>query len=476
MNLNNLILDTDSYKPSQFPQYPAGTTKVQSYIEPRKGEFTLNVFAGLQPYVMKVLMTPITMADVEEAAEFLAAHGEPCNVEGWKYIVEKHNGYLPLQIDALPEGTVHNNRVMQVRVTNTDPNCYWVTSYIETALLRAVWYMSTVATVSFNIKRIILKYLQETGDVEGLPFKLHDFGARGVSSFESAGLGGLGHIMNFMGTDTMTAILFAKKFYGATDMPAFSIPASEHSTITSWGREGEVEAYRNMLNLYAKPGSILACVSDSYDIYNAAKNLWGGTLKQQIIDSGATLVVRPDSGDPVTVVADVVRILDEQFGSTVNAKGYKVLNNVRVIQGDGITAQTIENILATLKGLGYSADNIAFGVGGALLQASTRDTQAYAMKACAAEINGEWVDVFKDPVTDKNKQSKKGRLVTIARAEDGVLETVPMAPGLEEQDVMRVVYCKTETMDKPSVFIDNLAAIRDRLNKYARKDVPGFEL
>jgi nicotinamide phosphoribosyltransferase len=212
-----------------------------------------------------------------------------------------------------------------------------------------------------------------------------------------------------MGTDTITGVLFAREFYNA-GIAGFSIPAAEHSTITSWGRDGEVDAYRNMLNQFARPGSILAVVSDSYDIYNAASKLWGEELRQQVIDSGATVVIRPDSGDPVEVNRRLIEILGEKFGYTTNAKGFKVLNNVRLIQGDGINELTVRSILGAFTAMGWSADNIAFGMGGALLQIVDRDTQKFAMKASSACINGEWVDVVKDPVTDSGKKSKAGRV------------------------------------------------------------------
>jgi nicotinamide phosphoribosyltransferase len=272
-----------------------------------------------------------------------------------------------------------------------------------------VWYGTTVATQSYTIKQVILDYLERTGDPTLIDFKLHDFGARGVSSLESAGIGGAAHLVNFMGTDTISGLLFAREYYGAP-MAGFSIPAAEHSTITSWGRDGEVDAYRNMLNQFAKPGSIVAIVSDSYDVYNAAEKLWGEALRQQVIDSGATVVIRPDSGDPVEVNRKLIEILGSKFGYTTNSKGFKVLNNVRLIQGDGINELTVRSILGAFMAMGWSADNIAFGMGGALLQIVDRDTQRFAMKASSAEINGEWVDVVKDPVTDSGKKSKAGRV------------------------------------------------------------------
>jgi nicotinamide phosphoribosyltransferase len=284
-----------------------------------------------------------------------------------------------------------------------------LTSYLETALLRAVWYPTTVATVSAHARSIIKKYLDLTSEnpEEELPFKLHDFGARGVSSPESASIGGAAHLAaGAMGSDTIEGVIAASRFYNAP-VSAFSIPASEHSTITSWMRSGESDAYENMVMQFSGEGRIYACVSDSYDIFEAI-DMWAE--KRDLIESkGGTLVIRPDSGDPVeTPVSCVVR-LAELFGTYKNSKGFLVLNDsVRVIQGDGITASSISEILEKLYDLGFSASNIAFGMGGGLLQHCDRDTLKFAMKCSAAEVDGVWRDVYKDPITDKGKKSKKG--------------------------------------------------------------------
>jgi nicotinamide phosphoribosyltransferase len=408
----NLILNTDSYKASHFAQYPEGTEKVYSYIESRGGEYDKLLFVGLQAFIKEYLEGPvITEAMVNEAEQFFKAHGEPFNREGWDYIVQKHNGCLPIRINAPKEGLWMPVKNILISVENTDPKCFWLTSYIETPLLRAGWYPTTVATVSGRIKQIIKNALLETADnIDGLPFKLHDFGARGVSSLESAALGGMAHLVNFMGSDTVSGVMAANMYYGVEGgMAAFSIPASEHSTMTILGREGEIEQFGRVIDKFAKPGAIFACVGDSYDMMNFCKT--AGTLfKQKLIDSGATLVVRPDSGDPATMSVAVIKELDKYFGSVENTKGYKVLNNVRVIYGDGINETSIRGILLNVKMAGYSADNIAFGMGGALLQHMNRDTMKWAMKASAAYINGEWVDVYKDPVTDSGKKSKRGRM------------------------------------------------------------------
>lgn len=405
----NILLNTDSYKVSMFKQYPAGTTGVYSYIESRGGRYDSTVFFGLQAFIKEYLLEPITQADIDIADEILTAHGEPFNRQGWEYILQVHGGYLPVIIRAVPEGTVVPVKNVLATIENTDPECFWLTTYLETALLRAVWYPTTVATQSKTIKNIIKDFLEKTGDPSAIDFKLHDFGARGVSSMESAGIGGAAHLVNFMGSDTITGVLYAREYYNA-GVAGFSIPAAEHSTITSWGRDGEVNAYDNMLTQFAKSGSILAVVSDSYDVFNAASKLWGEELRQKVIDSGATLVIRPDSGDPVEVNRKLIEILGEKFGYTTNAKGFKVLNNVRLIQGDGVNELTIRSILGAFMAMGWSADNIAFGMGGALLQQVDRDTQKFAMKCSSARVNGEWIDVQKDPITDAGKKSKAGRV------------------------------------------------------------------
>jgi nicotinamide phosphoribosyltransferase len=392
-----------------FKQYPAGTTGVYSYIESRGGRYDRTVFFGLQAFIKEYLHDPITQSDIDIADEILTAHGEPFNRAGWQYILDKHNGYLPVVIRAVPEGTVVPVKNVLATIENTDPECFWLTTWLETALLRAIWYPTTVATQSWTIRKVILDYLEKTGDPNLIDFKLHDFGARGVSSLESAAIGGAAHLVNFMGSDTISGVVYAREYYDA-GVSGFSIPAAEHSTITSWTRDGEVDAYRNMLRNFAKPGSIVAVVSDSYDVFNAASKLWGEELRQEVIDSGATVVIRPDSGDPLTVNQQLIEILGVKFGYTKNAKGFKVLNNVRLIQGDGVNELTIRSILGGFMAMGWSADNIAFGMGGALLQQVDRDTQKFAMKCSSITVNGEDRDVQKDPATDPGKKSKAGRV------------------------------------------------------------------
>lgn len=411
--LMSIIIRSDSYKASQWKQYPSGTQAVSSYIEAREGSRE-SVFFGLQAFIKEYLLDPITMEDIDKAEKIITAHGEPFNREGWVHIVNAFGGYLPIRIEAVPEGTVMPTSNVQVQIVNTDPKSYWLTSYVETALLRGVWYPSTVATKSREMKLEIAQALKETSDIpveDQINFKLHDFGARGASSGETAMLGGMGHLVNFMGTDTMEALVGVMEYYGAEGPVGFSIPASEHSTITSWGQDREEDAYKNIVELFSGDGKIYACVSDSYDIYTAVEKIWGENLKEKVIESGGTLVVRPDSGDPLTVPVEVIELLMEKFGYTINSKGFKVLPDcIRVIQGDGITTETLPIILDNLIEAGISIDNIAFGMGGGLLQKVDRDTLKYAMKASAImDEDGVWHDVFKDPIHG-GKTSKRGRL------------------------------------------------------------------
>jgi nicotinamide phosphoribosyltransferase len=452
--MTNLILNTDSYKASHFLQYPQGTEYVSSYIEARGGEFDQHIFFGLQMFIQEYLTKPITMEDINEAEAVFGLHGVPFNRDGWEHILENHNGYLPIEISAIPEGTKLPLQNVLAQVINTDPAVPWLTSYVETMLLRAVWYPTTVATVSLQCKNIIKRYLEDTADnTSGLPFKLHDFGARGASSMETAAIGGLAHLVNFMGTDTVSALTAARKYY-AEEMPGFSIPASEHSTITVWGKEREVDAYRNMLKQFGGENNIVAVVSDSYDLWNAIDKLWGETLKNEVIGNGGTLVVRPDSGDPVEVVLEAIERLMDKFGYYTNSKGFRMLpNHVRLIQGDGVSPKAIEAILENLKVNEISADNVAFGMGGELLQKVNRDTLKFAMKASAAKVEGKWIDVYKDPVTDKGKRSKKGELALVN--EDGVFKTIRKQALANRENLLRPVYRNGDMLN-----LTDLATVR----------------
>lgn len=410
----NTVELSDSYKVSHWKQYPPGTTKIHSFFESRGGVFPDVTFYGLQYYLKRYLAGPVvTPENVEEAADDFEAHfgtNAVYNRAGWDRLLTVHQGRLPVLIKAVPEGTTVPTRNVLMTVENTDPELPWVTNYVET-LLSMIWYPCTVATQSRQMRRRMLKYLEETGDPSLVDFKMHDFGFRGSTSVESAGIGGSAHLVSFKGTDTFQALRVAKKYYGEP-MAGFSIPAAEHSTITSWGKEREADAYSNMLTAF--PTGLVAVVSDSYDIYYACRELWGKKLKDAVLARDGVLIVRPDSGYPPDVVVRVLQILGDAFGCETNAKGYKVLNpKVRIIQGDGIDYEMMDKVLAAMKINGWSADNIAFGSGGGLLQKMDRDTQKFAFKCSATKVAGVWRDVMKDPITDPGKRSKAGRLALV---------------------------------------------------------------
>lgn len=429
--LKNPILRSDSYKYSHAVQLPKKTTTVFSHGLARGSKIagvSEVTFFGLQAYIKEVLLgMRITKQHVDEAERFITAHGLPFDRKGWMRIVEKHGGYMPVRIRAVPEGTKVPTGCMMYSVENLDEELPWLTSYIETDILRPIWYGSTVATISRYCREMIYDALVKSSeDPDGqIAFKLHDFGFRGVSSFESAGIGGAAHLINFMGTDTIAGISHAMEYYDA-DMCGFSIPASEHSTMTTWGRNRERDAYANMIQRYAGEGKIFAVVSDSYDIYNAVENIWAGDLLDQVRQRGATVVIRPDSGDPTVVPIELIERLmaHPKVGYTVNKKGFKVLPpHVRLIQGDGINFESLRIILDKLLERKISIDNIAFGMGAGLLQKCDRDTFKFAMKASWAEVDGQSVHVFKDPITDKGKRSMSGRLCVVRNTE-GKLVTI----------------------------------------------------
>jgi len=426
---HNLLLMTDSYKLTHWRQYPPGTEKVYSYIESRGGMFSDLVFFGLQ-YYLKCYMegTVFKRDDIEEAEDLSRRHfGHEgyFNRQGWLELLDAHGGRLPLEIKAVPEGTVVPISNVLATVENTDPRFPWLTNYMETLLLK-IWYPITVATLSREIKRVFLFHLERTGDPSLIPFKLHDFGYRGVTSEETAAIGGAAHLINFQGTDTLAAILLLRQYYGASAMPGFSVPAAEHSTITAWGREHESDAYRNMLEQF--PDGVVACVSDSYDVFNACEHIWGEELRDLVLKRNGVLVIRPDSGDPKTVVLRVLDILGAKFGYEINSKGYKVLvPQVRVIQGDGVNYWTIQDVLTTITRAGWSADNLAFGMGGALLQQVNRDTQKFAFKSSNVMVRGQSRAVWKEPITDEGKGQKRGRLALVQH--DHSFQTVTTGAG-----------------------------------------------
>lgn len=439
----NRICDTDSYKASHFLQYPPSTMFAFDYFESRGGRFNDLVFFGLQYILKEFFKDPITMAEVIEANDALTEHGEPFNLEGWTKVVMELNGRLPLRIRAVPEGVILTPNNVIMTIENTVPGYAWLVGWFE-AKLQRIWYTITVASLSFLSKKTIYKFLLQTADDpdEAIKFALHDFGSRGVSCKEQAMLGGMAHLLNFRGTDTFIAVMGAREYYNC-QMAGYSVPASEHSTMTIRGREGEVEAIRNMIRQFGGKGKIVSVVPDAYDYFYAVDHIIGEVLRDEIIASGCTLVVRPDSGtDPVDVVAKTLISLDRSFGSSLTNKGFKVLNHTKVLQGDGITLDVINDILNVSMSMKFCGSSLTFGMGGGLLQKGLdRDTNRFAVKLSAARIGSNWVDVFKDPITDPGKKSKRGLLDLVPDYNAyGQFKTVARSPEGAVRDSALITY------------------------------------
>ena len=406
MQLNrNPLLMADSYKISHYNQYPEGIEHVYSYIAPRGGEHPLPIL-GIHDFCDMLNVTNLNQWFVSELEDIAQEHGMPFNPEWWDLLVKYEGKGFPLRVMGVPEGTVVDPKSPVAVIVNTDPEFPWLTSFFETLFLRMVWYPSTIAAECRYMKTRIKEFMVKTGsDMAMLDFKLHDFAPRGCTAGEQAQRGGMGHLTQFQGTDNLEAIKFIRDNYGMS-MAGFSIPATEHSTVTSWGREHERDMYEAFIRNNLGEGKVAACVSDSYDI-DAAIDMWK-ELEPVILEVGGTLVIRPDSGDPVAMPIHVLNKCFDVFGYTVNDAGYKVLpDHIRVIQGDGIDKHLLVRIMQRCVDAKISIDNIAFGMGGGLLQKVDRDTYKWAMKCSAARVNGEWRDVYKDP-KGGNKKSLKG--------------------------------------------------------------------
>ncbi len=454
MKTQNIVTMTDSYKMGHWQQYTDNTEYVYSYFEARKGaRFDKTTFFGLQYLMMEYLEgVVVTKEKIDFAEKLVTAHlGSDTifNRARWDYIVEEHGGKLPVRIKAVPEGSVIPTNNVLMTVENTDPKCFWLTNHLET-MLTWVWYPSTVASLSRTTKEMLAKYLEQTSDsMEGLMFKLHDFGYRGVSGYEAAKLGGAGHLVNFLGTDTVGAMELAMFYYDADmDNIGFSVPATEHSVMTSLGEEGESDMYKRVLEKY--PTGILSVVSDSYDIYRATEKYVGEYFKEEILNRDGVFVVRPDSGEPVETVMRLLYILGEKFGYEVNTKGYKVLNpSVRLIWGDGIDYDGIKEILTEMVSELWSTDNIVFGMGGGLLQKVNRDTQRFAFKCSAQKRGGVWYDIQKKPL-DESKKSKSGKLalVKVVGSHGCGYETIENCYEEREDDLLQTVYLNGDIVKK----------------------------
>lgn len=465
----NPLLMIDIYKLGHMLFYKKGTSKVYSYLCARSlKKSAYSVFYGLQPY-LKILEQIITQ---ENADEFFQYYEETLGYKPSDRVIKLINGLvgraLPLEIKAVPEGTVIDNKNVLMTVVSTDPEYFWLGGFFESLLLK-VWNTTSVCTLSHKYKKLATQYTKDTSDSDFLlPFLVHDFGYRGVSSEQSAELGGSAHLVNFVGTDTLTAIKFAKNNYAAEGLIGASVAASEHSIHMSFGPtlQDAKDYVNNMLD--EVPAGIVSVVLDGFHYWRElTETIADPKIMARILAREGKFVCRPDSGDPEKILCGTLknaksiqhayaqylnnnldnafdikgayiavnknlttgelshfiykptpeekgtfRILDELFGSTVNSKGYKELNpKIGVIYGDAMHYDRYSSVLAKMKEMGYANTNLVIGVGGLLLQQHNRDDLGFAFKATFAVINGQEVELFKDPITDPGKRSHKGLMM-----------------------------------------------------------------
>ncbi|KAI8898609.1 nicotinate phosphoribosyltransferase family-domain-containing protein [Globomyces pollinis-pini] len=412
-----LPLMTDSYKTTHPFLYPEAK-KMIAYGEFRTGydkdtEDQRIVFYGIRYIIENHIAKQYTVEDVELAASFFETHNAgyssfPFPKDLFLKFVAENNGYFPVKIESLPEGSVIYPHVPVYQITAEGEYSRLVT-YLET-ILTMIWYPSTVATLSRRCKTLIEAAYAESVDESGawtLNSRLHDFGFRGCTSLEQSIIGGVSHLINFDGSDTLSAAWYVQYKLNNGKPVATSIPATEHSIMTAF--RNEKLAMTRLLEEYGS--GVCACVMDSYDYTNALEQVLPSVASLKV-EKGGFLVLRPDSGDPVSVVLQALRAADSVFGSTVNSKGFKVINGVGVIQGDGININTLGAILDEVEEAGYSAQNVAYGMGAGLLQKVNRDTMSFATKLSKITyMDGVERDVMKMPKTDSGKRSIPGSTV-----------------------------------------------------------------
>jgi nicotinamide phosphoribosyltransferase len=433
------------------------------------------------------------------------------------YLEKLHDlGYLPIRIKALPEGSMVPYQVAPLTITNTVAGFGWLPLMIETVLSCENWFIQTTATTASHYYKAFKKAFEETGGpMELLPFMGHDFSMRGMPGRQAAAMSGFGHLASgFAGTDTIPAVLFAEKFYGADvdkELVGASVNATEHSVTCSWIEEGEIEFIRYMMNGPAKEG-ILSVVSDTWDFWKLVTQ-YLPVLKDEIMTREGKLVIRPDSGDPVKIltgytvfdkfvfdtiedaldhandfpqdtygsevfkladgtyvdletglqlqeheVKGLVECLWDIFGGTVTDKGFKLLDeHIGAIYGDAITIERQKQIISRLKTKGF-VPAVVLGIGSYSYQYVTRDTHGSAVKATNMTKNGKSIAIFKDPKTDAKKKSAKG-LLRVERENGELVMYDEQTAEQEKGGLLATVFLDSELTRETT-----LQEIRGRMN------------
>ena len=431
----NPLLNVDTYKFDHVNQDPGDTVSIHSSVIARKGDkYCTHVLPMYKEVIHDYLCTQITREFIDEAILEAREQGYNFPADVWEYILEKHNGYLPIKIKAVPEGRPVPVGVVLVKVEITDKKLRVssIVSYIETVLQRGVWKQTTVATVCRSIRDVLLQAAIDTGaDISYVNYALHNFGSRGADCTEADILTAIAHASVFSGSDCAQTNRNIKHYYKTSKAYTSSVIASEHSTMAANANAAKRDDYNAAVKMLDRLEYVLdrrdagdtwlvpvvSIVIDLYDPFRFAREFIGTRLKERVIElgkRGGKVVLRPDSGSVTEVPLEILRILEECFGYTLNDKGYKVLPSyIGVIQGDGINPDSIRDIIACVKDANYCISNIVFGMGGGLTHGGSRDQFSFAQKATARETtNGEMFDLFKDPITDSGKRSLTGEVTT----------------------------------------------------------------
>jgi len=460
---------TDSYKATHYDMYP-DAKRMSAYGEfraPFQGNETDHRFIsyGIRYIIEHFVAKRWTLDDVHRSELFLNTHGVggskfPFPTELFVKFVKENDGYFPVKIEALPEGTVVHIHTPVYQILAEKEYSKLVT-FLET-LLTMVWYPTTVATLSRMTKDSIAEGFHKSVDDDAmflLDSRLHDFGFRGCTSVEQSVIGGSAHLLNFTGSDTMSACYYTQYVLNNGKPVGSSIPATEHSVMTAW--KTETQAISHMIEKFG--GGIFATVMDSYD-YDRALFKIVPSLAEQQKKKGGLWVFRPDSGDPVEAILAALKAGEQAFGTTKNKKGYKVIKGAACIQGDGINMKTVKLILDAALKEGFSAQNVAFGMGGGLLQKVNRDTMSFATKLSFIEYaDGSVRDVMKLPKTDTGKTSLPG-ILRVKRDPKTGLEVVtrrdPSDHTYDHDDLLRPVY---DMRPIPNFVWDDFDTVRNRV-------------
>lgn len=448
----------DFYKVSHMNQYPKGTEIIYSTWIPRSNKYFPKadkvVSFGIQSFIKKFLLNYFNeyffnrpLVDVVEEYKRVLKYSLGVDNPDASHIEELHKlGYLPVEIKAVKEGTLVPMKVPVLTIVNTKKEFFWITNYLETIISNEIWLPMTSATIAHTYRKLLDEYaLKTTGSTDGVEFQGHDFSMRGMGAFDASKASGAGHLLSFVGTDTIPAILYHEEFYRADiekELVGTSIPATEHSVMCSYGQTNEFELFNHLItNVY--PTGLFSVVSDTWDFWKVVGE-YLPKLKNEIMKRDGKVVIRPDSGDPVEIICGnplgetelerkgLIETLWDIFGGTVTNQGYKVLDShIGAIYGDSITLERAEEIVSRLERKGFASVNIVFGIGSFTYQYNTRDTFGFAMKATWAKVNGEERMLFKDPKTDDGtKRSLRGR-VLVYRDNEGNIKFVD---GLNESE------------------------------------------